>query len=104
MDRTLMLAPALLAPSCGGGGTTPPLVKSNTEEVKSRRDEIKAIAEVPSDASKEVPTLLKALSDPDPEVRWLAEFGLGRVEARGVRALVDALQDSDPTLRFTAAF
>lgn len=102
MNRPLIVALALLAPSCGGGGATPPLVKSNTEEVKSRRDEIKAIADVPADASKEVPTLLKAMSDNDPDVRWLAEYGLGRVDARGVKALVEALQ-FEPTLRVPAA-
>jgi|GEM_PF-3102507 len=103
MKRSLIVALALLAPSCGGGGTTPPVVKSNTEEVKSRRDEIKAIADVPADASKEVPTLLKAMSDTDPEVRWIAEYGLGRVEARGIKALVETLQ-FEPTLRVPAAF
>lgn len=103
-NRLLVLTLALLAPSCGGSGPTPAVVKSNTEEVKSRRDEIKAIAEVPSDASGNVPMLLKALSDPDPEVRWLAEFGLGRVDAKGVKALIDTLRHEDPALRFAAAF
>src|SRR5262245_1262516 len=91
--------------SGGGGGGGGSSVKANTEEIKSRRDEIKAIADVPSDASKEVPTLLNAMNDPDPEVRWLAEFGLGRVdEPRGVKALIKALDDKSPKIRLAAAY
>ena len=55
MRRILLLVLALVGPNCGGSGGTTPSVKSNTEEVKSRRDEIQALADVPSDASKEVP-------------------------------------------------
>lgn len=97
------LALTVLA-ACGGGGGGSPSVRSNVEEVRSRRDEIKAIADVPSDASKEVPTLLKAMGDPDPEIRWIAEFGLGRVDARGVKALITALRDDSPRIRQAAAF
>jgi len=105
MKRFLVLVLALVGPSCGGGdGATPPTVRSNTEEVKSRRDEIQALADVPSDASKEVPTLLRAMSDPDPDVRWIAEFGLGRVDARGIRSLADALRDDSSKVRWAAAY
>jgi alpha-L-fucosidase len=104
MKRFLVLVVALVGPSCGGSGGSTPSVKSNTEEVKSRREEIQAIADVPSDASKEVPTLLSAMGDSDPDVRWIAEFGLGRVDARGIKALTDALRDPSPKIRWSAAY
>jgi alpha-L-fucosidase len=97
------LAVLAVLSACGGGGGSS--VKANPEEIKSRRDEIKAIADVPSDASKEAPTLLNAMNDADPEVRWLAEFGLGRVdESRGVKALIRALEDKSPKIRLAAAY
>jgi len=103
MTRTPLLSlTLLLLASCGGDAGTS--VKSNTEEKKSRREEIWAIAEAPSSASKEVPTLIRAMEDPDPEVRWIAEFGLGRVDARGVKALSDALKDESPKVRWAAAY
>jgi len=103
MTRSLLLSLALvLLVSCGGDAGTS--VKSNTEEKKSRREEMLAIADSPSAASKEVPTLLRAMDDPDPEVRWIAEFGLGRVDARGLKAIADALKDESPKVRWAAAF
>jgi alpha-L-fucosidase len=105
MKRFLLLVLALLGPSCsGGGGGTTPSVRSNSEEVKSRRDEIQALADVPADASKEVPTLLRTMSDSDPQLRWLAEFALGRVDERGIKALVQALRDDSVKIRQSAAF
>ncbi len=103
MTRTPVISLALLLlVSCGGDAGTS--VKSNTEEKKSRREEMLAIADSPSSASKEVPTLLRAMDDPDPEVRWIAEFGLGRVDARGMKAISDALKDESPKVRWAAAY
>src|SRR5689334_18730067 len=99
MKRFLLLALALVGPSCGDGGGSTPSVRSNTDEVKSRRDEIQALADVPSDASKDVPTLLRAMGDSDPDVRWLAEFALGRVDERGIKALIQALRNDSPKIR-----
>jgi alpha-L-fucosidase len=103
MRQTPVLSLALLLlVSCGGDAGTS--IKSNTEEKKSRREELRSIAEEPASASKEVPTLLRAMDDPDPEVRWIAEFGLGRVDARGLRAIADALKDESPKVRWAAAY
>ena len=99
------MAVLLLLSACGGGGSAPaPSVRANTEERKNRRDEIKALADVPADASKDVPTLLKAMNEHDPEVRWLAEFALGRVDDRGIKALTRALSDDSPKIRLAAAY
>lgn len=106
MTRNSILSFALmLLAACGGSGATTPSVKSNAGEVLEYRDEIKALGASPSDASKEVPKLLKAMGDPDPEIRWRAEFALGRVEApRGIKALAEALRDGSPKIRAAAAF
>src|SRR5258705_10757687 len=108
MTRNPLLTSALLllaACGGGGGGSAPaPSVKSNTDELQERRDEIRALGDVPADASKEVPKLLRAMGDPDAEIRWRAEFALGRVEPRGVKALTDALKDNSPKIRTAAAF
>src|SRR5258706_2782253 len=107
MTRIPILTLALLVfAGCGGGGGAPapaPMVRSNKDEIQERRDEIKALGDVPSDASSEVPKLLRATDDPDPEVRWRAEFALGRVDARGLKALVEAFQDPSPKIRVAAA-
>jgi alpha-L-fucosidase len=105
MTRSTILLLALLAAGCGGGGAPTPSVRSNTDEVKGRREEIKALGDVPSDASKEVPRLLAAMNDPDPEVRWRAEFALGRVQQpRALKALTVALRDDSPKIRWAAAY
>jgi alpha-L-fucosidase len=105
MGRTWFAVPALLIVcSCGGGGDAPPSVKSNNEEVQGRREEIKSAGDAPAESSSEVLRLLKAMDDPDPEVRWRAEFALGRVGPRGVRSLTSALRNDSPKIRFAAAF
>jgi alpha-L-fucosidase len=104
MNRSAILAVALLLPAACGGGAPAPSVRANTEEKKSKRDEYMAIADSPSDASGSVYTLLKAMDDPDPDVRWIAEFGLGRVDAGGLKKLIEALGDNSPKIRFAAAY
>src|SRR5689334_17659468 len=94
----------LILASCGGGGAPPPSVKSDNEEVQGKREEIKAAAEAPADSSSEVLRLLKAMEDPDPEVRWRSEFALGRVGPKGIKALAGALRDDHANLRQSAAF
>jgi alpha-L-fucosidase len=102
MIRIPLACLLLLLVSCGGDAGTS--VKSTSEEKKSRREELLAIADAPSEASREVPALLRAMDDPDAEVRWIAEFGLGRVDARGVKAIADALGDESPKVRWAAAY
>lgn len=50
-----------------------------------------------------VPLLLDALLDKDPEVRWRAEFAIGRLGPRAVPKLIEALASNRPSLRRTAA-
>ena len=103
---SISFAVLLVLSACGGGGggSSTPSVRANTEEKKSRRDEIQALADVPADASKDVPTLLKAMNDSDPEIRRLAEFALGRVDDRGIKALTRALSDDSAKNRLAAAY
>jgi hypothetical protein len=82
----------LLGAACGGGGAPAPSVRSNTEEVQGKREEIKSAGEAPVDSSGEVLALLKSMDEPDPEVRWRAEFALGRVGPRGLKGIADALK------------
>ncbi len=48
--------------------------------------------------------LLLLMAHPDPEVRWRAEFALGRAGAGAVPALVEALKDKDVEQRRHAAY
>jgi|SRR5579859_335587 len=106
MARFWIGAPALLILcSCGGGGGAPPeSVKSNSEEIQGRREEIKSAGDTPAESSSEILRLLQAMDDHDPEVRWRSEFALGRVGPRGLRALTSALRDEHPKIRQAAAF
>lgn len=92
-----------LAAACGGGSSAAPSVRSNADEVKTRRDEIKALGDDPSDASNQVPKLLQAMNDPDPEIRWRAEFALGRIQPSGLKSLTESLRDKSPKIRISAA-
>jgi len=93
----------LLAASCGGGDSAPS-VRSNSEEVQGRREEVKVAGESSADSSGEVMRLLRSMDDTDLEVRWRAEFALGRVSPYGIRSLADALRDENPRIRLAAAF
>ncbi|HLY11060.1 MAG TPA: alpha-L-fucosidase [Planctomycetota bacterium] len=106
MGRSWIAVPALLiACSCGGGGgAPPPSVKSDNEEVQGRREEVKSAGDSPAESPGEVLRLLKAMDDPDPEVRWRAEFALGRVGPRGIKSLASALRNESPKIRFAAAY
>jgi alpha-L-fucosidase len=105
MNRIAVLSLAIpLMAACGGSeSSSTPSVRSNADELQARRDEIKALGENPSDVSSEVPRLLRAMNDPDPEIRWRAEFALGRVQPSGIKALVEALRDKSPRIRTSAA-
>src|SRR6185295_11225033 len=102
-SATGVLALLILA-SCGGGGEPAPSVKSDNAEVQGKREEIKAAAEAPADSSSDVLRLLKAMQEPDAEVRWRSEFALGRVGPPGIKALAGALRNDNPDLRKNAAF
>jgi alpha-L-fucosidase len=105
MGRFWLAVPAFaIVCSCGGGGDPAPSVKSNTEEVQGRRDEIKSAGDAPAESSGEVLRLLQAMDDPDPEVRWRAEFALGRSGPRGIKSITSALRNESPKIRFAAAF
>jgi len=105
MARSTVAALALLfAAACGGGGEPAPSVRSNNEEVQGKREEIKAAGDAPVDSSGEVLALLKSMDEPDPEVRWRAEFALGRVGPAGLQAIADALKHDNPRIRFAAAY
>jgi alpha-L-fucosidase len=101
---TLGALALLLGAACGGGGAPAPSVRSNTEEVQGKREEIKSAGEAPVDSSGEVLALLKSMDEPDPEVRWRAEFALGRVGPRGLKGIAEALKHENPRIRFAAAF
>jgi hypothetical protein len=105
MGRSWIAVPAvLILCSCGGGAAPPPSVKSNNEETQGRREEIKSAGEAAPESSGEVVRLLKAMNDPDAEVRWRAEFALGRVGPRGVKSLIGALRDDQSQIRSAAAY
>jgi len=51
-----------------------------------------------------VAPLIKALNDPDPDVRWKAAWALGEInDARAVGPLLDALRDGDGLVRNSAS-
>lgn len=106
MGRIRLAVPALMIVcSCGGGGgAPPPSVKSDNEAVQGRRDELKSAGDAPAESSGDVLRLLRAMEDPDPEVRWRAEFALGRVGPKGLKSITAALQNENPKIRSAAAF
>lgn len=69
--------------------------------VYKRREAALMLGEDPLLALEAVPALLKALRDDDAQVRWRAEFALGRTGAEGVPKLIDALRGPD---RWAAAY
>ncbi len=72
--------------------------------VEGRRQAARALGESPERARRHVPALLRAMSDPDGEVRWRADFALGRVGRDGVQGLVAGLADADARVRRAAAY
>ena len=105
MARSMLVAlTLLLGAACGGGGAPAPSVRANTEEVQGKREETKSAGEAPGDSSSEVLALLKSMDEPDPEVRWRAEFALGRVGPRGLKGIAEALKHENPRIRTAAAF
>jgi alpha-L-fucosidase len=71
------------------------------KNVFKRREAATMLGEDPQLALEAVPLLLHALNDDDAQVRWRAEFALGRLGAEGVPRMVEALRGPD---RWAAAY
>src|SRR5206468_5360716 len=69
-----------------------PLLDTN---VTKRRETALLLGEEPELARISLPFLLRAMSDVDPEVRWRAEFALGRAGPDIVLELAEALHGPD---------
>ncbi|HMC88449.1 MAG TPA: HEAT repeat domain-containing protein, partial [Gemmataceae bacterium] len=77
------------------------------EEPRSRRTVMDVLETLGAAAAPAAPTLAKALSDPDPFVRWAAARTLGKIAPAAadvvVPALAAMLRDTDLDLRVAAA-
>src|SRR5207302_2830294 len=102
-------APGQQEPILGGLQAT---VKKLAERMKdrdahSRRTVIDVLEALGPAAAPAAPALVKALSDPDPFVRWAAARTLGKISPvaadRAVPALAGMLMDADLDLRVAAA-
>ncbi|HXX92269.1 MAG TPA: alpha-L-fucosidase, partial [Planctomycetota bacterium] len=93
--RLALLPLGFLALSCS---SLHPLEQSN---VYKRREAAAVFGANPELAREAIPQLLRAMRDVDAQVRWRAEFALGRIRQNGIPALAAALKGPE---RLAAAY
>jgi HEAT repeat protein len=104
MGRLLMIVLAMLAGGCGH--TTDDWIRQlkDAEAVK-RREAVRELASLTTDAARVIPALCEALNDENSYVRRDAAIGLGKFgpEARpAVPVLLIARKDKEPSVRKAA--
>ena len=109
VQASRLVSPAPQDPTLAGmQGTVEKLAEGlKEEEPRSRRTVVDVLETLGATAAPAAPALVRALSDPDPFVRWAAARTLGKIAPAvsnlAVPALAAMLDDADLDLRVAAA-
>jgi len=102
MTRSTIFFSRCFAAGCGGARPRRRSARTPTSEGAARGDQ--ALGRRASDASKEVPRLLTAMNDPDPEVAGARSSRWDGSSSPRPKALTVALRDDSPKIRWAAAY